>query len=160
MIKSQYYWYFIQDGAGYHNIQSILRLHNIFSSLNTKSTPGIKILPILTRGKYLSVTPTIWHHLFGIYIHSVVSTEGWTQHFSPSLPPQATGMIYGLGERKIKTKYHWVKWNSKYFPTSDIWASRISFCWAEYLLSGLTDGGFEMFSDFADFQLLYWNNFL
>ena len=129
----------MQDVAGYHNIQSLLGLSMIFLfTFQFKKCCQHSGQRNISDPNNLT---SLMLHLFGIYIPLSPDDDRDEQN---TFPPQSpgTGMIYDLGEIKIKTNL-WVKWSevkrySKYFSASDIWASRISFCWAEYLLSGFS----------------------
>ena len=133
----------MQDVAGYHNIQSLLGFPRIFLFIShfQKSTPRSRNLANIP-GVERCLTPTIWHHLLGVY--SPLSSQhwwwsGWREHF-PSLsasPPQPGDDLWWRWEKDKDKTSQWRALEFKIFP-SDIWASRISFCWAEYLLSGFS----------------------
>ena len=129
----------MQDVAGYHNISSHswdFPLYFSFSKLHTPLWKSCQHSWCWER----CLTPTIWHHLLSIY--SPLSSQhwwwsGWREHF-PSLsasPPQPGDDLWWRWEKDKDKTSQWRPVEFKIFP-SDIWASRISFCWAEYLLSG------------------------
>ena len=69
-------------------------------------------------GKYPSLTPTIWHHLFGIYIHSAVSTDEDRGEHNTFLPPYLTSHRNDLwsGWEKDKDKIPLSQVEFKIFP--------------------------------------------